>query len=58
MKVLCLTQECQWIYNIPSIEPSFVLKELKKMSEHKATGPGGITSKSLKAGAPAICGIL
>ncbi len=24
-------------YNIPSIDPAFVLKELKKMSEHKAT---------------------
>ncbi len=42
------------LYNTPSIEPSFVLKELKKMSEHKATGLDGITSKSLKTSTPTI----
>ncbi len=35
-------------YNILFIEPSFVLKELNKNSEHKAKGYDGLTSKSLK----------
>ncbi len=41
-------------YNIPKVESSYVLKELKAMSANKATGLDGITSCSSKAGAPVI----
>ncbi len=45
-------------YKIPKVESSYVLKELNAMSANKATGIDGITSRSLKAGAPVLCNSL
>ena len=41
-------------FEIPQLKPDFVLKQLQTMDPHKATGLDGISSRSLKSGAPCI----